>query len=65
MAEMSQAPRAYSRTRYARLCGGAGEGLRPASQEAFGSAVTFDPETGDGEPAELALAKYRYFVGDH
>ena len=36
----------------------------PASQEAFGSAVFFDPETGDGEPAELALAKYRYFVGD-
>ena len=36
----------------------------PASQEAFSSAVFFDPETGDGEPAELALAKYRYFAGD-
>jgi len=64
MADMSQAPRitagpdspAYV-TALERVYG-------PPSQAAFGSAVFFDPETGDGEPAELALAKYRYFVGD-
>ena len=34
------------------------------SQSAFGSAVFYEIQTGDADLAALALAKYKYFVGD-
>ena len=34
------------------------------SQAAFGSAVFYAPQAGDGDLASLALAKYKHFVGD-
>ena len=64
MADMSQAPRATAGPGTPAYVTALERVYGPPSQEAFGSAVFFDPETGDGELAELALAKYRYFVGD-
>lgn len=34
------------------------------SQEGFGSAVFYEPMAGDVDLAQMALEKYRYFVGD-
>lgn len=34
------------------------------SQEAFGSAVFYEPQIGNGDLASVALDKYKYFVGD-
>jgi len=34
------------------------------SQAAFGSAVFYEPKTGNADLTTLALAKYKYFVGD-
>jgi len=36
----------------------------PPSQAAFGSAVFYEPQFGDGDLPAAALAKYKYFVGD-
>lgn len=34
------------------------------SQEGFGSAVFYEPQAGDADLTTLALAKYKYFVGE-